>query len=335
MIAAVVPAAGRSVRMGRPKLLLKLHGEPVIARVVRSLREGGAQRVIVVAPPEDSPEGPEIASESARAGADVIIPPARPATMRDSIELGLAALARYGRIERVLLTPGDTPGMTADLVRRLLQHAAGSPESIIVPRFESRRGHPIVVPWDIAASVPTLPEGLGVNALADRHPDRLVELPVSKANLVADLDTPDDLLHWNVGPQQDDRSAENIGTGADADGRDSLRVEIRLFAMARERAGRSLIDLELAPGSRVADLRDALREQFPELAPLLPNALIAINQEYAGDEMQILPGSRIAVIPPVSGGECRCGDPPPERRLRSRKPHRTGAGSHWQSAPTW
>ena len=40
MIAAVVPAAGRSERMGRPKLLLRLDGETVIARVVTALARG-------------------------------------------------------------------------------------------------------------------------------------------------------------------------------------------------------------------------------------------------------------------------------------------------------
>ena len=40
MIAAVVPAAGRSARMGEPKLLLQFHGETLIGRVVTSLRRG-------------------------------------------------------------------------------------------------------------------------------------------------------------------------------------------------------------------------------------------------------------------------------------------------------
>ena len=64
MIAAVVPAAGRSARMGRAKLLLPIDGTTIIARVVTALRRGGADRVIVVAPPADAPEGPAIAAEA-------------------------------------------------------------------------------------------------------------------------------------------------------------------------------------------------------------------------------------------------------------------------------
>jgi molybdopterin converting factor subunit 1 len=228
-----------------------------------------------------------------------------PAAMRDSVELGLAALARGDRIERVLLVPADSPGITSELVARLLDRAAGSPGSIIVPCFEGRRGHPVVIPWDIAALVPTLPVDLGVNALAHRYPERVVELAIPNADPIGDLDTPDDLLRLNQRQSPDTRSPQDPGSPSNArptPPAENMLVEVRLFALARERAGRSMLQLELPPAARVAGLRDALRQRFPAIAPLLPTALIAINEEYAGDDTPILPGSRIAVIPPVSGG---------------------------------
>ena len=305
MIAAVVPAAGLSERMGRPKLLLRLGGETVIARVVTALRAGGADRVLVVAPPADSAEGPALESESKRAGAEVLVPRARPATMRDSIELGLVALARGAPVERVLVAPGDSPGITADLVAQLLECAARSPESIVVPCCEGRRGHPLVLPWDLATLVPTLPAGSGVNALVRRFPNRLVEMAVPNPDLVADLDTPDDLHRWNQwrssgAPSTGDRMSPSAD--APPHSREKIHVQVRLFALARERAGRSQIDLELPPAARVIDVRAALREQCPALLPLIPNVLIAVDEEYAADDRLIVPGSRVAVVPPVSGG---------------------------------
>ena len=41
-IPAVVPGAGKSQRMGQPKLLLQFEGEPLIGGVVRALCDGGA-----------------------------------------------------------------------------------------------------------------------------------------------------------------------------------------------------------------------------------------------------------------------------------------------------
>jgi molybdenum cofactor cytidylyltransferase len=198
MIAAIVPAAGRSLRMGQPKLLLELDGQTVIFRVVTALLAGGAERVVVVAPPADSPEGPALASESARGGAEVVVPPTRPAEMRESIERALDVLVQGPQPRLVLLTPGDSPGISPVLVARLLESAARSPGNLVIPRHGSRRGHPIALPWDVAAEIRTLPAGLGVNALVARQAARIVEVVVADPNAVADLDTPEDLRQWSL-----------------------------------------------------------------------------------------------------------------------------------------
>src|SRR3954451_21574059 len=109
-IPAIVPAAGKSRRMGQPKLLLPFGGEPLIGRVVKALLDGGAGSVIVVSPPADQPEGPPVAEAAVRAGARVITPKRRPPEMRESVELALAELERErdGPPPAFLLTPGDS-----------------------------------------------------------------------------------------------------------------------------------------------------------------------------------------------------------------------------------
>ncbi len=163
MIAAVVPAAGLSARMGQPKLLMKFQGEALIHRVVTALRRGGAGRVVVVVPPAGSPEGTPIADEARRAGAEVIVPETRPAEMRLSVELGLMMLETDPTPQLVFLTPGDIPGITPDLVARLRDAALGQPGWIVAPAYEGRRGHPLVLPWSMALEIRDLPAGEGVN----------------------------------------------------------------------------------------------------------------------------------------------------------------------------
>jgi molybdenum cofactor cytidylyltransferase len=311
MIAAVVPAAGRSTRVGHPKLLVKLSGETLIARVVRALLDGGAQRVVVIVPPADAIEGPALAAAAGQAGAEVIVPPLRPAEMRQSIELGLETLSRPTPPERVLLAPGDHPGVTRQLVARLLECAREWPQRIVVPCSGGRRGHPIVLPWGIAAEVRGLPHELGVNALVARHEDRVFELTVSSPEAIADLDTPEDFQQWS------ERRADGGDQG-------TTRVMVRLFALAKERAGCSELDLELPSTATVADLRAALGMRVPPIAPLMSKALIAVNEEYADDDARIAPGSRIAVIPPVSGGVCGAGRwPAPDRSAGEIRRRRT------------
>jgi molybdopterin converting factor subunit 1 len=81
-----------------------------------------------------------------------------------------------------------------------------------------------------------------------------------------------------------------------------MKVQVKLFAAARELAGSDKLELELTDSATLADLRLAIAKQFPALQKILPHALWAIDAEYAGDRTLINERSEIALIPPVSGG---------------------------------
>ncbi|MDX6583563.1 MAG: MoaE-MoaD fusion protein [Solirubrobacterales bacterium] len=83
----------------------------------------------------------------------------------------------------------------------------------------------------------------------------------------------------------------------------SMEVELRLFAIFRERAGRDRLVLELPEGATVADALEAAARE-PGLGELLPKmpARVAVNREYVGEEAVIADGDELALIPPVSGG---------------------------------
>ena len=81
-----------------------------------------------------------------------------------------------------------------------------------------------------------------------------------------------------------------------------MNVRVRLFAVARELAGREWVSLELPEGSTLADLRASLAAELPSLAPILPQVLFAVGTEYARDATVISADSEVACIPPVSGG---------------------------------
>jgi MoaE-MoaD fusion protein len=76
-----------------------------------------------------------------------------------------------------------------------------------------------------------------------------------------------------------------------------VKVRVRLFAGLRERAGRDELELELPDGARVAD---ALA-QVAELAPGV-SLVLAVNREYASEDVVLHAGDELAVVPPVSGG---------------------------------
>lgn len=198
MISAIIPAAGRSERMGRPKLILPIAGTTVIARVVSALRQGGADPVVVITPPRDAPGAGILIDEALGAGAVVVVADERPSDMRASFALGLARLAGGGDPEpsTVLLAPADSPGLTVDLVARVLNCAREHPRAIIIPTFEGRRGHPVALPWALCLEERELPPGAGLNALVKLHAADVLEVAVAEAGTVADLDTPEDYERW-------------------------------------------------------------------------------------------------------------------------------------------
>lgn len=186
---AIVPAAGISARMGRPKLLLPWGSSTVIETVISAWRAGGIERVIVVVRADDEP----LAARCRAAGARVVQPIVDPPDMKTSVRHALhAARAAYAPTddEAWLLAPADMPRLSAPLIARLLaEHDPARPQ-VLIPVVDGRRGHPILVPWCWATAVDELTEHEGVNTLVARLPVR--EILSDDPGIRVDLDTPDD-----------------------------------------------------------------------------------------------------------------------------------------------
>lgn len=78
---------------------------------------------------------------------------------------------------------------------------------------------------------------------------------------------------------------------------------IKLYATLKERAKAGDIELDIgAAGLTVAGLREEIARRYPQLAPLMPHALVAVNREFAFNADPVRPGDEVALFPPVSGG---------------------------------
>jgi len=76
-----------------------------------------------------------------------------------------------------------------------------------------------------------------------------------------------------------------------------VRVNVRLFAVLRERAGTDSLEIDLDDGATVADAARALAPMAGEMP-----FRVAVNREYADESTRIAEGDELAAIPPVSGG---------------------------------
>jgi molybdenum cofactor biosynthesis protein MoaC/molybdopterin converting factor subunit 1 len=108
-------------------------------------------------------------------------------------------------------------------------------------------------------------------------------------------------------------------------------IQVRLFAMLRERAGRDSLEIELPQGATVADAM-ALLEREPGLDELLGRLPVraARNREYVNEGEPLASGDELALIPPVSGGSdqhVRVTDEPLSIEQISAAVGRPGAGA--------
>jgi molybdenum cofactor cytidylyltransferase len=195
---ALIPAGGKSSRMGRPKLSLPLGGKAVLARVIEALRQAGVEQILTVI----GPLVPELVPLARDAGSETLLLAEQTAGMRGSVEAGLDWIERSwrpGAEDRWLLVPADHPNLNPDVVRRLIDEWDGHTGTILIPTYQGRRGHPTLVGWVHAARIRAQDPERRLNAYFRGHPKETREIPVDDADILNDLDTPEDYERWRRG----------------------------------------------------------------------------------------------------------------------------------------
>ena len=77
-------------------------------------------------------------------------------------------------------------------------------------------------------------------------------------------------------------------------------MQVRLFAVFRELAGASVLEIE---AQDVASLIDQLSEKLgPEFDRIMRAGTVVVDGETVGRDRVLGPDDEVAVLPPVSGG---------------------------------
>jgi molybdenum cofactor cytidylyltransferase len=188
----LIPAAGKSRRMGRPKLLLPLAQSTVLEQVLSAVRSADVAEILVVV----APDADVLAQLAISAGAHVL------RLRKDTPDMRTTCLRGLDRIEELfhphdddgwLLLPADHPTVRPEVVRALLAAAREeSDKTIVVPTHEGKRGHPAWLRWLHVAAIRALPPDQGLNAFIRARAAETRELPWPSDEILRDLDTPED-----------------------------------------------------------------------------------------------------------------------------------------------
>ncbi len=186
-IAAIIPAAGMSRRMGRPKQTLRLGGHTLVGRVTGVVLDAGADPVVVVTRTEfrgacGLPEDPRVI---------LTINDDADSEMLDSIRMGIDALSPHALrgVDGVMVVPADMPFLNVSAVAACIAACRAEPGSLIKATYNGAGGHPLIFPYELAPRVRQLKGGL--KALTGEFPERVRLIPCDET-VAADVDTPRD-----------------------------------------------------------------------------------------------------------------------------------------------
>ncbi len=183
-VAAVVLAAGASVRMGRNKLLLELDGETVVRRAARTASAAGLAPVVVVTGHEHE------AVEAALHGlpSRTVYNSEHAQGQHTSVGAGIAALA--GPTAAIVML-ADMPFVTADMLRAVADHHAATGAPVVASRYGGETiAPPILYDRRLFGELTRMDRRCG-RQVVQRHRANAVELDWP-ADRMRDLDRPSD-----------------------------------------------------------------------------------------------------------------------------------------------
>jgi molybdenum cofactor cytidylyltransferase len=191
VIGAVILAAGQSRRMGRNKLLLPFGASTVIETIVSEVAACRAVGdIVVVTGYEREQVIVQLATYPVRC---VFNPDYAQSDMLVSIQIGLRALSED--VAAVLIVLGDQPRLRREIVQRVVD--AYEPGSLIVPSFQLRRGHPILIDRALWPAILARPPEATLRDVIRANELRIRYVVAADDSVLHDMDTPEDYEQVN------------------------------------------------------------------------------------------------------------------------------------------
>lgn len=191
-VVGIVMAAGESRRLGQPKQVLEVDGEPMVVRAVRTALDGGVTQVVVVTGAYASETVSALRDWMGKEANSIRIVHNPAWTTGQAGTLHTALRSCEDDAEAVLFLPVDQPELPSLLLRRLIRRWR-SGYSIATPRVDGQvRGAPAL--FD-RAHIPELLDvrgDQGGRALLHKHRGQVAAIDID-GRVLADIDTPSDL----------------------------------------------------------------------------------------------------------------------------------------------
>ena len=181
-VAGVVLAAGESRRMGRLKALLPFGSRTVIEQVLQPLLSADLSEVAVVL----GHRAEEIATVLEPLPVRLFHNPDYRLGMTSSVQVALRSLDTVP--DAYLLALVDQPQIGLPVIQRLLAAHARTRKGLVIPVWQGKRGHPLLLAAVYRQAVLALKPDQGLNVVTRGYPHDTLELPIGNDDILRDMD---------------------------------------------------------------------------------------------------------------------------------------------------
>jgi molybdenum cofactor cytidylyltransferase len=186
MISAILLAAGESRRMGELKQVLRLGDKSFVEHCVDNLLASRVDEVIIVT----GHRGAEVR----RAVSDRPVRFAHNADyesgMASSIKCGVRIISEASRA--CVLALVDQPQIGADVINLLIAKYEESRALIVIPTYEGKNGHPILLDAGLKEEILAMPLEKGLRQVVHAHREQVARVQVRTQTVLEDCDVPED-----------------------------------------------------------------------------------------------------------------------------------------------
>jgi molybdenum cofactor cytidylyltransferase len=186
LIWALVLAAGESRRMGRSKQLLPFEDKTILEAVIDHITQSTVDETLVVLGSNRDNIEEVIKDLPVKS----VYNPHFKEGMLSSVQKGFVSLP--DEAEAVLVFLGDQPMVPSSVIDQIVNAYHSTDKRIVLPVYEHKRGHPILISTKYRKEVANLNPKIGLRELIHNHAQDILEVDIDSSSILEDIDTPED-----------------------------------------------------------------------------------------------------------------------------------------------
>lgn len=188
-VCGIILAAGASTRMKTQKMLLPFGKQTVIDTVVRKVTDSLKSNVVVVL----GSDRERIREKIEKYQVKIAVNENYIQGMLSSVIIGLNSIPDSARA--ILIFLGDQPQIPEKAIIEVINSWKISGNGIVIPVFNGRRGHPVLIESKYKKDIENLNPEKGLRDLMDKNKNHIFEMICEYPEILRDMDTPEEYVN--------------------------------------------------------------------------------------------------------------------------------------------